>query len=549
MAEPTAAGTQTPVSDLEPLLAAWRTEQNQPAAGGGSPVRFVIERAKPQTDAEIASAIVGRFNIRVQVGPLFADDPALERFRLLIVEHVTRPDRADLFEMANAMRGVLGAVTVEPDLGTDYYGGEADRPAPGTPESSDFAFWCWVGDDASPTNPNWAIAKTKVVEAWVHAAEKGKATKGKDILIFQPDTGVVPQHVELPPNSENDPRSANFVEGGTKPVDPMQSGGNPGHGTGTGSVVASPEGGRMSGSAPLAKLVPIRAIETVAVFDQSPVAQAIDHARRKGAHVITMSLGGILSSALRAAVRQAVQSNVIVLAAAGNCVGEVVWPARYRETIAVAGINEAFKPWRGSCNGSAIDISAPAELVLRADPRSTTEPHAAVGGGQGTSFAVALTAGVAALWLAHHGRDALIAQLPAGKTLQWMFRNLVMASAQKPPGFDHENFGAGIVDALALLKIDPSKANEGPGELEAAAGPESDVIELRELVDNAFGPVGVEAAAPAIADPQHRPEIACAAFDRLRIKPTRRAHTESLPPSELSPSLRATLAAGAAALR
>ena len=108
-----------------------------------------------------------------------------------------------------------------------------------------------------------------------------------------------------------------------------------------------------------------------------------------------------------------------------------------------------------------------------------------------------------------------------------MFRNLVMATAQKPQGFDHENFGAGIVDALALLKIDPNKANEGPGELEAAAGPESDAIELRELVDEAFGTIGVEAAAPAIADPQHRPEIACAAFDRLRAKPTRtRPHRE-----------------------
>ena len=548
MAEVDTAATQIGTGDLEPLLSAWRTEQSQSSADGRNPVRFVIERGKQQSDTEIAGAIGGRYNIGVQVGPLFADEPALERFRLLIVKRVTRPDRADLFELANDMRGVLGAVTVEPDLGTNYYEGDADRPAPGTPESSDFAFWCWVGDGARPNDPNWAITKTNVIKAWVYAAEKGKATKGNDILIFQPDTGVVPQHAELPPNSDKDPRSANFVEGGTTPLDQMQSGGNPGHGTGTGSVVASPEGGRMVGSAPLSKLVPIRCIETVAVFDQSPVAQAIDHARRKGAHVITMSLGGIFSSALRAAIRQAVQSNAIVLAAAGNCVGEVVWPARYRETIAVAGINEAFKPWRGSCNGSAIDISAPAELVLRADPRSTSEPHAAVDGGQGTSFAVALTAGVAALWLAHHGRDALIAKLPAVKTLQWMFRNLVMATAHKPQGFDHENFGAGIVDALALLQIDPNRANEGPGELEAA-GLESDAIELRELVYEAFGTIGVEAAAPAIADRQHRPEIACAAFDRLRARPTRKAHTESLPPSELSPSLRASLGARAAALR
>ena len=98
---------------------------------------------------------------------------------------------------------------------------------------------------------------------------------------------------------------------------------------------------------------------------------------------------------------------VVVLAAAGNCAIVVVWPARYDEVIAVAGINVRNEPWRGSCRGGAVDISAPAEFVPRAkrNPADGGGPNV-VAGGQGTSFAVAITAGVAALWLGHHGVQA-----------------------------------------------------------------------------------------------------------------------------------------------
>jgi hypothetical protein len=142
---------------------------------------------------------------------------------------------------------------------------------------------------------------------------------------------------------------------------------------------------------------------------------------------------------------------VIVLAAAGNCVRLVVWPARYDECIAVAGTNSADRMWKGSCRGSAVDISAPAQNVLKANAAR----GGAVGQGQGTSFAVALTAGVAALWLAHHGRADLIAAARArGETLQDMFRRLVRATARRPAGWDTFQLGAGIADARALLEAD-----------------------------------------------------------------------------------------------
>jgi serine protease len=51
------------------------------------------------------------------------------------------------------------------------------------------------------------------------------------------------------------------------------------------------------------------------------------------------------------AVERATAAGVIVLAAAGNDVGFVVWPARYEAVIAVAACNIEKRPWRGSSRG------------------------------------------------------------------------------------------------------------------------------------------------------------------------------------------------------
>src|SRR5262249_42476634 len=160
----------------------------------------------------------------------------------------------------------------------------------------------------------------------------------------------------------------------------------------------------------------------VALLSQVSVARAIDWAVDHGAEVITMSLGGVFSFSLHRSIARAVQADVIVLAAAGNCVRFVVWPARFDECLAVAGTNSPDKPWPGSCRGAAVDVAAPGQNVIRASiPRGTGPGGSDVGQGQGTSFAVALTAGVAALWLAHHGRANLIAEARArGETLQAM---------------------------------------------------------------------------------------------------------------------------------
>lgn len=191
------------------------------------------------------------------------------------------------------------------------------------------------------------------------------------------------------------------------------------------------------------------------------VAKAIDIARERGAHVITMSLGGFWSWFLRGAVKRAEAANILVLAAAGNCVPFVVYPARFRDCLAVAGTSpeipengwDSESPWVGSARGKPVDVSAPGQFVWCAARKPDQSQTDAIGAGEGTSFSVALTAGVAALWLERHGRDALINQLEDGETLMDMFREAITATARTTPPLG-DNMGSGIVDALALLGYD-----------------------------------------------------------------------------------------------
>jgi subtilisin family serine protease len=532
---PGAAGA-APVRNQEQLLSLLRKSQK---TGGAGTQRFVLNFASTpgSDDTQLMRKIESTLGLQSHISALFADDPELNRHRLLELSGVPTLERDDLFELARLLRDATQAETNDPDLGSDYFADDGfDRGA--GPEGVDFAFWCWAGDDQLPEDPDWAIALTNTPQAWAYSDARSKPSRGQGILVFQPDTGVVPSHSELPKDIAHHPKAINLLEPGQPPIDPMTGGGNPGHGTGTGSVVASPEAGRMRGAAPLATLVPIRCLETVAVFNQSNVARAIDHARRNGAHVITMSLGGVFSDALHSALRKAVQANIIVVAAAGNCVPSVVWPARYEEAIAVGGINERFKPWRGSSHGSAVDISGPAEFVRRANARDSND-LGAVSGGQGTSFATAHLAGVAALWLAHHGREQLLQGLAPGITLQQVFRALVQASARKSAHLDEDEYGAGIVDASGLLKLDPAKAFG----LEAVyRAPVHDIRrQVTELLSEALGAGALEAAAPATGDPQNLPELACIALDQLRLARGRRAQVESLPPLAMSAGLRRIL--------
>jgi subtilisin family serine protease len=440
-------------------------------------------------------------------------------------------DRSRAFAVAYALADELEAAGAEPDVPTPFFPVQPE-PARGLLEEGGIRVpGCWVSEEpALDGRWRWAIEKIRAPEAWAFSEAAGRPSRGAGIVVAQPDTGIT-KHEELAAVEAVAPRDV--LDRDEDPTDRLLSG-NKGHGTGTASVLLSPETGKVAGCAPAATHMPIRAVQSVVRVRQVTVATAIHWAVDHRADVITMSLGGIPTRALCEAVRRAVDEGVIVLAAAGNCVRQVVWPARYGECIAVAGTNSQDEKWPGTCRGAAVDISAPGQNVWRARVVEGTERADEVGQGQGTSFAVALTAGVAALWLAHHGRDEVrAAAKEQGETPQSLFLRLLRATARRPEGWDSFDMGAGIVDALALLQAD---FDEGRGTEAASAGvrptPEATVESL------AVETLGL--TAPTAVDLDYRrygAELAAVLLDRELPGP----HPESALP-DLSPQLLAALA-------
>jgi hypothetical protein len=143
-------------------------------------------------------------------------------------------------------------------------------------------------------------------------------------------------------------------------------------------------------------------------------------------------------------------------------------------------------------------MSAPGELVWRAKRQRKADPVDGVDGGQGTSFSVALTAGVAAVWLAHHGRAALVASLGPGERLQDRFRGLLRRTARRPSGWRESEYGAGIVDAHALLQAGPGTPAT-PGTEAVSPAEQGDAAVTAELLREALRDLDPAASAPEAA--------------------------------------------------
>ena len=319
-----------------------------------------------------------------------------------------------------------------------------------------------AGTDVDPRTENkheWPHQAMRVIDAW---ALFGSRVPGSGISVGHPDTGFTP-HPEIDGPRLRPDLGFDFEDDDANPRDELVEGflRNPGHGTGTASVIMSgrglPTGSSathfVSGTAPGASLIPIRTTKSVILWSMERLVLAIRFAATNGAHVVSISLGGIVpSTALHNAVKDAEAEGVLVLCAAGNHVEFVVFPAAYDEVIAVAASDIGDEPWSGSSHGMAVDITAPGHSVYRAHVERTDGIVTfVVERGSGTSFAVAATAGVAALWLSFHGRAALIARYGKDRVAA-VFKQLLQDTCRTPAGWDSSEFGPGIVQARRLLE-------------------------------------------------------------------------------------------------
>lgn len=433
-------------------------------------------------------------------------------------------DAGHAFDLARELALQPGIVAAEPALTVP--GGARPSPTPGVA----FKGVAHVGAGA-PTRTRgfakalgaddceWSIAQVRARDAWSLSAP-GRA-QGSGILIGHPDTGYT-HHPEIwsSDGASNRVRydlGFDFVGGDGDPIDELAGSPLtlefPSHGTATASVLMSEAGGPetrfVTGVAPRATLVPFRVSTSVVHLSFKNLTAAIYAAVEAGCHVISMSLGGpVPSGALERALQYAISQGVILVAAAGNYWPWVVWPAAYGEVIAVAACNAGDAMWKFSATGPAVEITAPGEDVWNAKSVKAGPVRYEVVQGSGTSFAVAHVAGAAALWLAHHGRDQLIARF-GRENLSSAFRTTLRQTVRTPTGWNDMRWGAGILNAKALLAVNvlgaapaPAPAFEStvrrevepaPGEIDAFLEklrnyyPDASDASLRDLAARFFG--------------------------------------------------------------
>lgn len=387
----------------------------------------------------------------------------------------------EAFDEAYKIQEQSGALRVEPMFELPTPGIESDQGIDKRSVSGDSQH-----DPLAAQDDLWAVKQVSAHDAWAKIRNKlrvNEGEEGKGILIAHVDTGYT-EHPEnwVGPNGESPiavDKGHNYYEPGKSPLDPLLDDGvldNPGHGTASGSVIISPSGCQLQGAERCvngigrgARLIPLRVHRSVSQFNMSYMTHAIqdvaDNRISGNPRLISIAMGGPPTFSLWRAVKAAEKNGVLIVAAAGNYVKTVVWPARFTSAIAVAANNVRCVPWSNSSRGDAVDISAPGESVWRATLNGKHQP--VNGMGKGTTFATGHTSGAATLWLAWHGQSEVFREIQKAGLLTKVFKHALQKSSWKPstnpegnPPGSHcdakhwsSDYGPGILNVNALLDV------------------------------------------------------------------------------------------------
>ncbi|MFK2826376.1 S8 family peptidase [Bacillus sp. B190/17] len=152
------------------------------------------------------------------------------------------------------------------------------------------------------------------------------------------------------------------------------------HGTHVAGIIAAKANNGIGGHGvnPNAKILPIDVFNGKVSANDFTIAEGILYAVSKGADVINLSLGGFASSPLvEDAVREAIDSGAVVVAAAGNEATDMyAYPAAYPGVISVGNIDGSCKLSDSSNFGPSVDVVAPGEDIYSTSYES----------GKGSSF-------------------------------------------------------------------------------------------------------------------------------------------------------------------
>ena len=237
-----------------------------------------------------------------------------------------------------------------------------------------------LGNDYS--GRQWAIQKIMAPQAW--EVTSGEAT----VVIAVLDTGIDKEHEDL---AGKVIAEVNFTDSPTaKDVY--------GHGTHIAGIIAAAadNGVGVDGLAYDCRLMNVKVADDQGRFDSSAAAEGVTWAVEHGANIINMSLVSTeLSRDLEKAIDYAWGKGVVVVAAAGNCMGKkTAYPACYANCVAVAATdsNDCVASW--SSWGDWVDVAAPGVDIYSTLPGNRYDRKS------GTSMAAAHVSGLAGLLFA-----------------------------------------------------------------------------------------------------------------------------------------------------
>ncbi|SCL61337.1 S8 family serine peptidase [Micromonospora chersina] len=287
------------------------------------------------------------------------------------------------------------------------------------------------------TETQWHLEYLKVREA--HAI-----TEGAGVVVAVPDSGV-DSHPDLRKNLLS---GVDVISGGVGNGQRDEDG----HGTGMAGLIAAHGHGAGEGAlgiAPRAKIMPIYASPPHEDGSSEALAESVEIAVSRHVGVISISAAGGADARLQRAIRTALQSDIIVVAGAGNTTRSslVGYPASEPGVIAVGGVDRRGNHAAVSVSGPEIDVVAPAVDIY------STGLNGGYRVGTGTSDATAIVAGAAALIRSKYP------DLPAQEVAH---RLTATAIDKGPPGRDDE-YGYGVIDLVAALTADvPPLGFESP---------------------------------------------------------------------------------------
>jgi subtilisin len=280
----------------------------------------------------------------------------------------------------------------------------------------------------------WGVSKIRATDIW------SGGNKGTGIKVCVIDTGIDYNHEDLKGNYKG---GYNFLNNTDNPMD------DNGHGTHVAGTIAALDNDMgVIGVAPEASIYSLKVLDANGSGSYSNIISAIDWAINNNMQIISMSLGGGFSQALKDICDNAYNYGILLIAAAGNSNGDgsqdtIGYPAKFDSVVAIAATDSNDARASFSSCGPEVELSAPGVNIPSTVPKGTCECCDPSGYKQlsGTSMSTPHVSGTAALILKAHPE---MTNADVRKTLQ---NTAIDLGKQGRDIF----FGYGRIDAKAAI--------------------------------------------------------------------------------------------------